>query len=221
MNAPVKSVSVQYYVDRLTPIYDGMREDVLALGRLLKEAKANLPHGEFSVMIMFSLPFTPEQARMFMRIADNPQLAKHRGNDVLPTNAGTLDELTRVSPERFERALLAREIHPQMTQVEARALRGPLPREPIPVEASVGAELFEPCTGHTDILARMKGYRLLAGMNQLELDERANLQSGYTGKIEVQIKPLTMETMIDDMAALVLKVYILPASARVTVEAAL
>lgn len=219
MNAPMITPTVQHYVDRLTPLYNGMKASVIESGKILIEAKAKLPHGEFYTMLQWCLPFTPAQAQMFMRVARNPELANPRNSEHLPTSASTLEVLAKLPAERFDAALVTGKIHRRMTAEDAKALLGPPAREPIPVQARDGEDLYQPCFGHTDILATLKGYRVRMGMSQLEMDERANLQSGYCGKIEVQIKPLTMDSMIDEASALGLAIWVLPAKARVTVLA--
>jgi hypothetical protein len=49
-------------------------ESVIDTGRLLVEAKAPLPHGEFLAMVERDLPFGPRTAQMLMTVASDDKL---------------------------------------------------------------------------------------------------------------------------------------------------
>lgn len=52
-------------------------EGVFEVGRLLIEAKAALPHGEFTAMVEAELPFVPQTARKLVAIAQDERLHAH------------------------------------------------------------------------------------------------------------------------------------------------
>jgi hypothetical protein len=48
---------------------------ILEAGRLIAEAKAALPHGEFMAMVENDLPFKPSTAQRHMKIASDERLS--------------------------------------------------------------------------------------------------------------------------------------------------
>ena len=50
-------------------------EAVLDVGRMVLEAKAELPHGEFEAMVRDDLGWSPQTARRFMTIGRHPVLS--------------------------------------------------------------------------------------------------------------------------------------------------
>jgi hypothetical protein len=95
---------------------------IIEVGRLLTEAKADLPHGEFQRMVERDLPFNPGQARVYMRVAADPRLAKRQHAAVLPPAVGTLEILRHLSDREFERGIQAGDIHPDMSRKQAQTL---------------------------------------------------------------------------------------------------
>jgi N6-adenosine-specific RNA methylase IME4 len=93
-------------------------DGVLETGRLLAEAKANLPHGAFTAMIEADLPFKPSTAQRLMRIAADERLTNPAHVQHLPPHWGTLYELTKLSDQQFEAKLAAGDIHPEMERRE-------------------------------------------------------------------------------------------------------
>jgi len=91
--------SWQEWADRIGAAWRQMVGAIIETGRLLIEAKAALPHGQFESMVQLKLPFTPTTARRLMRIADNPVLSNRAHMHVLPPSWGTLYELTKLPTE--------------------------------------------------------------------------------------------------------------------------
>lgn len=89
-------------------------EAIFETGRLIAEAKAALPHGEFGQMIESELPFGPSTARRLMMIAADPKLANPAHVHVLPPSWGTLYELTKLDEQTFERRMSEGTIRPDM-----------------------------------------------------------------------------------------------------------
>lgn len=92
---------------------------ILEVGRLLEEAKAALPHGEFGTMIKSDLPFGRRTAEMLMAIAVDPRITNAKHVSLLPPSWGTLYELTKWSDEQFERGVADKVIRPDMERSEA------------------------------------------------------------------------------------------------------
>ena len=87
------------WAERIRARWQDSVEAILDVGRLLCEAKAELPHGEFETMIEIDLPFGPRSAQMLMAIAQAPLLSNAKHVSLLPASWGTLYELTRVPEE--------------------------------------------------------------------------------------------------------------------------
>lgn len=80
-------------------------ESVVETGRLLIEAKRDLPGG-FEAMIASDLPFKRDTAYRLMKVADNPVLSDVAHRATLPPSWRTLYELTKL-PDDVLRAKLA------------------------------------------------------------------------------------------------------------------
>lgn len=87
---------------------------IFETGRLIAEAKAALPHGEFEKMVDSDLPFAGSTARRLMMIAKDDKLANRAHAHVLPSSWATLYELTKLDTETFERRIKEGSIRPDM-----------------------------------------------------------------------------------------------------------
>lgn len=94
----------------------------IEVGRLLKEAKAELDHGEWGNLVKDNLPFDDRTAQRFMAIAGNPILANPTHVSVLPPAWGTLYELSRLSEKVLKAKIADGTIHPRMERKDAVAL---------------------------------------------------------------------------------------------------
>ena len=74
---------------------------IIRIGRLLTDAKAALPHGEFGAMVKEDLPFQPTTAKYLRQIAGNTVLSNGHYSDHLPADWYTLSLLAPVDPERL------------------------------------------------------------------------------------------------------------------------
>lgn len=96
---------------------------IVDVGRLLDEAKASLPHGEFTSMCESALPFSARTAQRLMAIAQDRRLSNPTHASHLPASWTTLYELTKLSDEEFDRALTESVIRPDMLRAEAEKIR--------------------------------------------------------------------------------------------------
>lgn len=87
------------YAERITVCWQKSVASVIEAGRLLTDAKAKLPHGDFSKL---KLPFSDRTAQMLMRIAAHPVLADPKHVSCLPASWGTLYALTQLPTAEVE-----------------------------------------------------------------------------------------------------------------------
>jgi hypothetical protein len=99
-------------------------ESVIKIGRLLTDAKADLPHGEWSGMFAAkSLPFNRQTAFKFMAIAAHPVVGNVSHGKHLPVKWTALYELSKIEPATLEAAIAAGSVFPNMKRADADALR--------------------------------------------------------------------------------------------------
>lgn len=102
---------------RIASAWSKTVQGLLEAGRLIAEAKAILPHGEFLAMVERDLRFGKRTAQMLMKVGADERFAKHAS--LLPPSWTTLLELTKLPDERFEAMLASGEIHPEMERKHA------------------------------------------------------------------------------------------------------
>lgn len=95
-------------------VWQSTVEGILEVGRLLIEAKASLPHGEFGDMIDADLPFKPRTAQRLMVIAADDKLSNTTHVSYLPPAWGTLHAITRLPIDVFEKAIGDGTINPEV-----------------------------------------------------------------------------------------------------------
>jgi hypothetical protein len=101
-----------YYQALISEEYRRAQESAATIGRLLIEAKAALPHGEWGRLTgettktgIGLLPFSARAAQMFMAIARDERMGSpNHGSDLpLPLSWRTQYELTKLTDEQWER----------------------------------------------------------------------------------------------------------------------
>jgi Protein of unknown function (DUF3102) len=98
-------------------------EAIIATGRLLVEAKADLDHGEWGRMFEAKLiPLSQDAAEMFMKIAQHPRLSNSEQVRNLPSSYTTLYELTKLPDKALDKAFKEGRITPAMERKEVQAL---------------------------------------------------------------------------------------------------
>lgn len=108
------SRSAQTWAGQIAGAWRSTLNGIFETGRLLTEAKAVLPHGDFEAMVESSLPFKPRTAQMLMRVSSDARLADTKHVSLLPPHWGTLYELTKLPDETFQAKIADGTIHPEM-----------------------------------------------------------------------------------------------------------
>lgn len=108
---------------RIRDAWGSALEAIFAAGRELIAAKRAMQHGEFTAMIEADLPFNALTAQRLMRVARDERLTKPSHGMVLPPSWRTLFELSLLDDARFEQAIEAGEIRPDMQRKDAERLR--------------------------------------------------------------------------------------------------
>lgn len=106
------------WVTRISGVWQQSVEAIIETGRLLTEAKASLPHGEFGTMIEAELPFGARTAQMLMAIAADPRLTNRNTVSHLPPSWGSLYELTKLDDQTFKEKIEDGTIRPDMERRE-------------------------------------------------------------------------------------------------------
>jgi hypothetical protein len=119
----------QIIADDLTRAVAG----IIAAGRHLQEAKAEVDHGEWLPLLQ-RLKIGERSAQMLMRIAKNEVLGNPNHWFALPTSWRTLYELATLSPEFVKAKIADGAITPEITREEVRALCSPVGRSNASVE---------------------------------------------------------------------------------------
>lgn len=97
-------------------------DGIVAAGRELEAAKADLGHGNWLRMLEAHLPFSKSTAEYLMSIARNEALANSHHGGNLPASWRTLGELARIPAEQLEEAIEAGDVQPDMSRKDAKQL---------------------------------------------------------------------------------------------------
>ena len=125
----------QQAVKRITAAWQKSVSGIIECGRLLNEAKAEFPPGEFTVMVDEDLPFSARTSEYLMAIARDQRLVNpHHGSLLLPANWRTMAELTTLSDDEFARGIETGAINPDMTGRAVAALKTKPEIEPPPAK---------------------------------------------------------------------------------------
>src|SRR5947209_3123235 len=97
---------------RITEQWRSSLVGILGCGKLLREAKACLAHGEFQKMIERDLPFGPRTAQRLMALAAHSGITNATFASHLPRHWETLGELAKLSDAAFAERVADGSIHP-------------------------------------------------------------------------------------------------------------
>lgn len=134
-------------------------ESIIQTGRDLAAAKAELPHGEFTVMVETDLPFSRQYASRLIQIAAHPEIANVKNSARLPSRISTLAELVELSADDLRDAIDRGLVGPETKVKEARAIAGTYGSDPV-VGANASKTML-PSPGEARKIARATG-RLVA-----------------------------------------------------------
>lgn len=127
MQAPAESLLIAQdnaanWAAKITATWRTGFDSMLEVGRLLRGAKAALPHGSFMAMVETQLPFKLRYAELLMKIGDDARLANPQHAAILPRSPATLYELLRLTPGEFDERVADASIRPDMSRSQAKAL---------------------------------------------------------------------------------------------------
>ncbi len=141
--ATVPALSRTQWAKKITERYQDSVRAILDVGRYLIEAKTELEHGEFGVMIAQDLPFSRHTAFRLMAIARNPLLSDVANSQHLPPSWYTLYELSKVPDDALDEAFKMGRITPDIRQKDVITLIPVESPSRKPVETSTVQELSE------------------------------------------------------------------------------
>lgn len=116
------------YANQISASWQKGVENILDVGALLIDAKRDLKHGVFQVMVQTKLPFNASTARKLMIVARHPIIAKRSHANVLPPSWNTLYELTKVPEPRLLTAIGEEIVNPKMQRKDVKALLDVVPK---------------------------------------------------------------------------------------------
>ena len=100
---------------------------IVTAGRILIEAKAEIPHGLWTDWLSAKTPISERTAQQLMRIASDPNILRclanpsHDSGLPLPADRRTLSEICGLEDIRFDSLVEAGTIHPEMKRGDVRA----------------------------------------------------------------------------------------------------
>ena len=125
----MRKKTVEHYAGLISEEYRRTQESASRIGALLIEAKDGLPHGEWGRLTGETtadgrgiLPFSARSAQMFMAIARSPRIGNPNQGADLPASWRIQYELTRLTPEEWERGLTTGLINPDMERQDIERL---------------------------------------------------------------------------------------------------
>jgi hypothetical protein len=120
----------QHWAKRIHGSWQKAVESIIETGKLLLEAKADLPHGEFTNMINERLPFGPRTAEMLMKVAEHPVISDPNQWFAFPPSWRTLSELALLPPKIVKERIADHTINPEMRRIDVARLKPGLHRDP-------------------------------------------------------------------------------------------
>ena len=98
---------------------------IVTAGRILIEAKAEIPHGEWEGWLADHTPISGRTASTLMRIAGDANILRYSANrnrdSVLPDDKVVLAQLCGIEADQFDGLVEAGTIHPEMRRGDLRA----------------------------------------------------------------------------------------------------
>lgn len=108
------TASPDAWAERINACWRDSVEAIFTAGRLIAEAKASLPHGDWRGMIREKLTCGERTAQRLMAVAQDQRLSNPTHVSLLPPHWGTLYELTRLDDTTFADRVADGTINPRM-----------------------------------------------------------------------------------------------------------
>jgi hypothetical protein len=125
-----KKMNSTEWADRITAAWRKSVQHIIETGRLLRQAKEELNHGQW--LMMFStrrrdspIPFNVRMAQQLMAIASNPILSNANHESHLPPSWTLLYLLSSLPDDELTRLIDEERIHPGMTRADVGRIDGP------------------------------------------------------------------------------------------------
>lgn len=117
-------IAVVQWAQKITEAWRKSSEAIFETGRLLREAKDGLEHGEWTALVTERLPFSLRTAQRIMAVSvEELRLKSDAGvASALPGDWSTLYEISRLPPEQLQRGVEAGVIRPDATRNDVRHL---------------------------------------------------------------------------------------------------
>jgi N6-adenosine-specific RNA methylase IME4 len=115
--------TVAAYISKITSAWNRSRAAIFECGDYLRQAKQDLPHGEYQKMVNEDLPFGTSTAAKLVKIAEYRPFQQEGVMEQLPVSWGTLGELERFDAAKFMACINEGKIKPDMTRRDVDNLR--------------------------------------------------------------------------------------------------
>lgn len=102
--------------------YGRIKDEFLAIGRMLNHAKATLPHGEFIPMLRVSLPFAEDTAEKLMVVAENVD-ARRIDPQALPPAYSIAYQIASLKDHELAQAVAEGLVRPDVQRKEIEAFK--------------------------------------------------------------------------------------------------
>lgn len=119
---PAGSWTPQEAADYVNEAWQKSVESIVECGRRIAEAKAKVPHGQWSEAVALMHFRSERTAQVLMQVAKHPDLANTQHVAVLPPSWGTLAVLAQLPEGELPKAIEAGVVTPTMERKEATAL---------------------------------------------------------------------------------------------------
>ena len=181
----------RHFVKEITKAYQKSCESIIETGKLLIQARDQLPPGKFEKMITSDLPFKRNTAYRLIAIAEHPVTSNVAHVPHLPAQWSTLYELTKLDDDTLLAKIEDGTVTPKLERKDAIALRRP-PLDPPRVSSSGKGK----GSGHRS--ARGKYLQHLMHMSQAELEDELKALSAAV-KNMVKTISLSVEIAEDEI----------------------
>lgn len=110
--ASADPTDVDTFAGMITEAWRASVGGIVAVGRLLMRAKAELPHGQFGLLFKEKkVPFSDRTGERLMEVAQHPIISDPTHGSVLPPHWRTLHAMTKIPAEQLKKLIADRTIH--------------------------------------------------------------------------------------------------------------